>query len=794
MRIIIILFSLFSVVYAQAPSLSIFGSVQDKSSKVAMEYCTVSLYNAETDALITGVVSGLDGKFTLDNLKPGAYYIEVSFIGFEAKRVDNITLNKSTPKFNVGVVSLGSDAKLVNEVEVTALKSSVRYELDKKVVDVDKNIAASNGTAVDVLETVPSIQTDIDGNVSLRGSTGFLVLINGRPSVLEASEALRQIPASTIENIEIITNPSAKYDASGTAGIVNIITKKKNTDGISGIINARGGMFNSYGADGTISIKKKKFTYTFSGNYNHNERPGNYSSELNTTLNDTTVSTINDGSKTRIFTNYNIKGAIEYRPTENQYIGLAYTYGGFNMVFNDELDFSFINRETGDSEDFVNFNESTRKGPFHEIIFDYGYTFKNKSQLTTHVSYNRRGFNETIENNRLDENDNLLLGTKSTEIGPSQRVRVNADYTIPVKENSKFELGMMLELGKSDEENIQYNQDVTNGDLIEDPNFYSDVIYKKNIRAFYGMFASKWEKVSYQFGLRTENTTRDISVQNTGTDFLVDRLDFFPSAHMSVDINKQHQYFVSYSKRINRPRGHFLEPNTIYTDANTLWQGNPDILPEYIHAIETGWLFQFKKKGSWSNEIYFRREINSMQYVRVPLDYELSLQFPENVGNSNSIGLESSLSLLPLKWWNTDIMANVFYYNLKGSYADEVYDRSSFSSIFRWNNYFKIKKSTRIQFNGSYSSPIVNAQGRQAYNLRFDGGVKQDFFNGNLSLGVQVRDIFNTQVRKSTAEGNNFTFTRISDPRGPSVMFSASYRINNYKPSKPDMTDDGGEF
>lgn len=794
MRHLLILFFIFSSVQAQIVSFSITGSVQDNATKSPMEYCTVSLFDSETGELITGIVSDLDGNFALNSLKAGNYYLEVSFIGFEAKRIENIELNKSNPSHKTGPISLGSDARLINEVEFTALKSSVRYELDKKVVDVDKNIAASNGTAVDVLATVPSVQTDIDGNVSLRGSSGFLVLINGRPSVLEASEALRQIPASTIENIEIITNPSARYDAAGTAGIINIITKKKNTDGTSGILNVRGGTFSSYGADGTVSIKKKKFTYTFAGNYNHRESPGNYRSELNTTIGDTTVSTLNDGFKNRIFNNYNIKGAIEYRPTENQYISVGYTYGGFKMIFRDELDFNFVNRTANTSESFTNFNESVRKGPFHEFILDYEYTFKNKSALSTHLSFNKRGFEESISNDRVNESMNLILGTQSTEIGPSQRLRVNVDYSIPVKENSKFELGMMIQLNKSDEENIQYNKNIINGELTEDPNFYSDVIYKRNIRAFYGMFSSKWKKVSYQFGLRTENTLRDITVQNTGENFLIDRLDFFPSAHTSININEQNQYFISYSKRINRPRGWYLEPNAVFTDANTLWQGNPEILPEYIHSIETGWLFQFKKKGSWSNELYYRREINSTQFVRVPLDFELSREFPENIGNSNAIGLESSLSLLPFSWWNTDVMANIFYYSLKGSYEDEVFDRSSFSYILRWNNYFKIKKSTKIQFNGSYESPIVNAQGREAYTLRFDAGVKQDFFDGNLSLGMQVGDLFNTYIRRNTAEGSNFTFSRINNPRGPSVMFSASYRINNYKAKRPDYSDGGGEF
>lgn len=780
--------------HAQMPSLSVSGNVQEQQSNKPMEYCTISIFDATTEDLVTGIVSDLQGNFIVDKLKPGLYDVEVSFIGFEAKRVEDIILSMAKPRVNIGTIFLGTDATLVNEVEVTALKSSVRYELDKKIVDVDKNIAAANGTAVDILATVPSIQTNIDGDVSLRGSTGFLVLINGRPSVLDANDALRQIPANTIDNIEIITNPSARYDAEGTAGIINIITKKKSNDGTSGILNIRGGTFNSYGGDATLSIKKKKFTYTIAGNYRHNERPGIYKSTLNTLLNDTTVSTLNDGEKEKIFNNYNVKGSIEFRPTDNQYIVASYTYGGWKMIFRDELDFSFINQTTGDEENFVNRNESKRSGPFHEVILDYGYDFKNKSQFTAHASFNKRGFEELVFSERFDEVDDLIYGTQSSEIGPSQRIRINLDYLIPVQDHSKFELGLMQQYGKSDEENIAFQRDIASNNLIEQTQFYSNVVYKKNIRAFYGMFSSKWEKLSYQLGLRTENTLRNIFVRNTQTTFLVDRLDLFPSASLSVNINEQHQYFINYSKRINRPRGWYLEPNAIFTDANTLWQGNPEILPEYIHAIESGWLFNFKKKGSWNNEVYFRRELNVMQIVRVPLDFELTRQFPENIGTSNTLGLESSLSLLPFRWWNTDLMANVFYYNLEGAYEDEVFDRSSFSYILRWNNYIKLSRSTRLQFNGSYSSPIVNAQGREKFTYRFDAGLKQEFLDGKMNLGIQVRDLFNTYVSRSILDGTNFDFQRENDPRGPSLVFSASYRINNYRSKKPNYSSGGGEF
>lgn len=789
-----IISNLFVISALAQSNFSISGIVKDNDTKQVMEYATVSLYNTSDSSLVTGLVTNLEGKFTLDNLKPGNYYVDVSFIGFKSKKIGNLVLSPSNPKIVLPVTYLGADADVIGEVEVTAIKQSVKYELDKKVVDVDKNIAASSGTAADVLATVPSVQTDIDGNVSLRGSSNFKVFINGRPSVLDANDALQQIPASTIENIEIITNPSAKYDAEGTGGIINIITKKQKLEGFSGIINVRGGIWDTYGGDATLSYKKKRFTFLLSGNYNHMGHPGTYESVMNTTLNDTTVSTINNGTEKRSFTRYNINAGIEYDITDNSFIGVSYRYGAFKMLSNDELDYQFINRTTGEEESFTNYNESLRKGPFHEFALNYGNTFKNKHELKAGVNYNFRNFLEQIDNKRED-NDELIFNTKSEEKGPSSRLRINIDYTAPVGENSKFEFGFLQELSKGQDENIAYILDVNTNEFTEQNQFYSDLKNSKDIRAFYGTFSSKWKKLSYQIGVRSEHTNRVIESKNLNTSYKVKRLDLFPSTYFSYQFNDKHQMFLNYSKRINRPRPWYLEPNVIYSDANTLWGGNPDLLPEYIHSVELGWLYTFSKKGTWSNEVYFRNEQNVISFIRLPVDYQLTLQRPENVGVSNSVGLESSLSYLLLKWWNTDLMANLFYFNLKGSYQNISYDRSSFSYNFRWNNYFTIKKNTKFQFNASYSSPIVTAQGKDKYILSFDAGFRQSLLNKQLEIGLQGRNIFGTVKRQSINSGPNFDYSRVNKPKAPSIILSLSYKINNYKAKKPTFTDDGsGEF
>ncbi|MEZ4915747.1 MAG: outer membrane beta-barrel family protein [Chitinophagales bacterium] len=220
----------------------------------------------------------------------------------------------------------------------------------------------------------------------------------------------------------------------------------------------------------------------------------------------------------------------------------------------------------------------------------------------------------------------MIFNTKSEEKGPSSRLRINIDYTAPVGENSKFEFGFLQELSKGQDENIAYILDVNTNEFTEQNQFYSDLKNSKDIRAFYGTFSSKWKKLSYQIGVRSEHTNRTIESKNLNTTYKVKRLDLFPSTYFSYQFNDKHQMFLNYSKRINRPRPWYLEPNVIYSDANTLWGGNPDLLPEYIHSVELGWLYTFSKKGTWSNEVYFRNEQNVISFIRLPVDYQLTLQ------------------------------------------------------------------------------------------------------------------------------------------------------------------------
>ena len=770
------------------------GKVIDKDTKIPMEYCTVSLFKAD-GSLVGGNITDETGTFVIDKLVPGNFYLEVSFLGFEKQKIESVTLSKENMVTNVGTISLMPNAEQIQEVEVSGIRSNVKYEIDKKVINVDKQIAASSGSAVDVLENSPAVQVDVEGNVSLRGSQGFQVLINGRPSVLDANEALKQIPASSIENIEIITNPSAKYDAEGTAGIINVITKKDSQKGFSGMISARAGLYENYGGDITLSYNAGKVTYSLSGSYNDRNSPTFLTSELETNLNGNVVNTQSTGLTEWKFRNYNIKPGIEIRPNDFNTINLAFSYGGWKMFVDNELNFTQENKTTNTVSEYSSINDTERGAPFYQGQVDYTLKFNNKSHIMFHTSYAKRDFEEEVYNYEYDAVGNLADAILSTEGGPVDRVRINLDYTYPVQENGKIELGFMQNIGWSADDNQGYDFILATEEFVENQQFASKVDYTRNVRAFYGTYSNKWKKLGYQLGVRTENTDRTISVSGTTEEYKIQGLDFFPSLHFSYNITEKNQLFASYSRRINRPPGWQLEPNTIWLDANTLWSGDPNIKPRMIGSYELGWLKYFKEKGSFSLEIYYRNEQNVIEFVRSAYSEDVILMQPTNVGTQHSAGVEARLNIKPFKWWDVDITGNTFGYKLNADLNGNTFDRKGFAWNTGINNYFVIKKNTKIQFDGRYNSKQKNAQGEFGDFFSFNAGISQSFLKRALTISLQARDLFNTTAYEQTNNVNqDYYLYNKRDPKSPRLMLNVSYRINNYRAKRPQGYEDNDDF
>lgn len=785
-----------------APKGKIKGTVIDEQSKKPLEYATVALYRAKDDKLITGTITDYLGQFKIDQPNDGGdYYLVITFVGLKDQKSSIFKLDNSQHNLNLGNFFLKSASKDLGEVEVVGKRAPIEYKIDKKVINVDKQITSSAGTAVDVLENVPSVQVDVEGNVSLRGSTGFTVLIDGKPTILDPSDALRQIPSSSIENIEIITNPSVKYEPDGATGIINIITKKNYLDGLSGIVNLDAGMYGQYGADFQVSYRANKFNFILGANYHKHARPGSEESERYSVSNDTAYYLNSNGDAGREHTSKSIRAGIEYNPTKRDFLSLAGRIGTWDMLHDATLRYDTYTDPATYVDAYNSFDKTTRGGGYNSIDGVYQHDFTNNDTLRPgskkgpgngepkrlhniklEVNYRYHNSDENSTNELRTLSDSITGGKRNVEKGPSKRVRINLDYSLPIGKKDKFESGFQARFGKSTDITELYNLDTENQDWIIDEAFSNKTNYNRNIYALYALYAGMIGDFGYQAGLRGEYTDRLIST--TGEDdFKLNRWDYFPTLHLSYNLPLDQQLMVSYSRRIDRPRGWYLEPFLTWEDEYNVRRGNPDLKPEYIDSYDLGYLIKFKD-NFFSLEGYYRVTHNKVERVTSVYSENVMLHTLENVGQDYSLGFEAMLNIALFKWWEMDISGNLFNYRLKGSLYDESFNRTSLNWNSRLSNTFTLWKNGQLQINSRYNSASVTAQGTSSDYYTVDAAFKVNFFDRSLSANLQARDILGTSKREYTSEGQDFNTYNLYRPKTPVLMLTISYRFNNFKPSK----------
>lgn len=769
--------------------MTISGRVLEEDTKTAMEYCTVSLYQAADSSLITGTISDMDGYFVLKTKSPRNTYLKVSFIGFETKMISKLPAPAGPEGIQMGDIYLGSGANKVDAVEVIASRSTVRYELDKKVVDVSKNLASESGTAVDVLETVPSITVDIDGNVALRGSTSFLVLVNGQPTQLDASEALQQIPANNIKNIEIITNPSARFEAGNSAGILNIILKEEKQQGTSGMLSLNAGTFGQYGGSVNIKHNINKFSFDFSAFLRANTRP-QLTTDSSYTNSSDEIYTTTEGESTRGRSGVSFNYNMGYQLAKTHNISLGFMYGRWNMKTDNDNTALQVNETQNTSEILRNINDTKRGAPYFGPSLTYTGTLKNKTTLSAFINYSQRDFSEKVINGVYDVNNLVSDGSISTEESFSQKIAAKIDIGIPIKKG-KLEVGGQARNNWNDETTENFELDTSSGNYAKtDYNNYTTA-NKDFVYGLYASYGNKYKKFSYSAGLRAEYTDRTIFLVEDNESYNYFKWNYFPTAHLSYSIDDMHQVYASYSTRIRRPRGWFLEPGYIKTGVNSFFQGNLEIIPTITNSVEIGWTKTFKKNVRVSAEVFYKYNQDVMEIVTQVQDDNTTLDRPYNIGDQQNLGLEANLSMKPLKFWEFDIMGTTYYNSLKGSFEENVYDTKSFQWNARMNNFFNVTKTTKIQFTARYNSKEVTALGYEGYRLGFDLGVKQSFLKRALNITLNARNIFNTERRFGENSADNYFYSYYNTPRWPSVNLAVSYRINNYKPKRNANTEEG---
>lgn len=766
---------------------SIVGKVKDRNENVPMQYTNVVLYRLPDSTMVNGTITNHEGVFKFTGLKNGRYYLKIHFIGFQVKTIGNIVISPQKREVKLPAIYLDPVASTLRDVEVKASRSRITYQVDKKVVNVTKDLMASAGSAIDVLENVPSIDVDLEGNVSLRGSSNFTVLINGRPSVLEGNDALQQIPASSIQRIEIITNPSAKYDPEGVGGILNIILKKGKNLGINGLINGSVGSNNKYRGNALVGYRTKKLNAFITAEGSYRDMNMYVITDDETYLPDTINYRHSLIDLVRNRNGYGVGGGLDYYLSKKATLTFSGKYGGRGFGMDNTSRRNIYTVPAYEDIYSKSFSHSSSWGNYYSLQSDYLQKFNDHGhQLEFFVYFSGKNDDETeVQSDYFTDpqwNDigDLSSGIRTRTIDSSNDIRVKVDYSLPVGKKGKLEAGYQSRFYNENGEYAYEVFDTATGQWYSNENYQSLVDFKRNIHSAYISFKNVRNSFGYELGFRTEYTDRSVDNHDDKPAFVIQQFDFFPTVHLSYQLPDNYQVYTSYSRRINRPDQWSLNPFPMIIDPYNIRVGNPKLEPEKIDSYEFGAQKIFAKSFI-SFESYYRVTSNRITRVRLLDTAGIIIHTRENVDKDYSLGAELMANLRLVSWFSMNASFNIYHYKLEGSIEGEDVASNSTNWSGRMTASFSIKKSLRIQWMGIYRSKTVTLQGTRKGMFYTNLAVRKDFLKHKLNLTLSARDILGTAQYESTATGEGFHSHSIFRRESPIVLLNIAYVINNYK-------------
>lgn len=787
------------------------GSISDEND-APLEYANVIIYSQKDSSLVTGGITNVNGEFAIEEVPFGRFYLEANFIGYNKKIVPDLKVIPGNTNIEVGNISLGIAQTELQEIEIVGEKNPIEYHIDKKVVNVSSDLTAAGGSVARALENVPSVRVDLEGNVSLRGSSNFRVFVDGRPSVLQGSDALQQIPASAVENVEIITNPSAKYDPDGVGGIINIVMKKNIKTGLNGVINTMVGVRDKYSADGLFNYRAGKFNFFLGANWNDQSFLMNRISDRTTFRNDSAFVIESNGDGIMRRRGYDVNGGFDFNMTEKSTLSFSGSYGYFGWGRDSDTYQKTFSNPSTETDYLVNISESLRDGNFINFNLNFQHKFDKKGHEISALAFWSHQYNQEDNDNndefQADANwqlaDDLPYRIYTNEIGSSDEYRLQIDYTKPLK-NGKFEVGMQYRRDLDAEDFIFQEYDNEGNEWIDNPLFTNSNNFERNITSGYFQFSNKLMGFEYQLGLRGEYTDRSIRPGNPDKTYVVDQVNFFPTVHLTRQISKTDQIQGGYSRRINRPRGYYLEPFISFYNRFTYRRGNPNIMPEFVNSFELNYQKRFGASFI-SLESYFRETQNAItrtQGIYSEQDNIMLLEY-KNVNTERAIGAEVMANWEVTDWLRLNPSVNMYQYEVQGTLqndsalnrdsnlTDVSVARSSFNYDLRLNGTAKITPTTRLQLIGMYNGPSATAQGNREGFYMVNAAVRQDFFDGKLSATFQAQNIFDSMRFKINSEGSNFQSLYMFVREARIFQLTLSWKINNYKSKEKGGYRDGG--
>jgi outer membrane receptor protein involved in Fe transport len=762
------------------------GKVVAKNTKLPIEYAQVVLYQLPDSVLVTGSITGIDGAFLLPDIQAGDYYVVVSFIGFDSKKISNIQFSTNQKIVNLGVVELNESLTDLAVVEIVDEKNLIQYQIDKKVVNVSKKLDAAGGSVANALENTPSIQVDMEGNVSLRGSSNFTVLIDGKPSALSGSDALKQIPASIVENVEIITNPSAKYNPEGTSGIINIVMKKNAQKTSNGIINLSAGTYNKYSGDFSFNYYSKKMNFFMNGNYSSMHSYPFSSLDAWKLFQDTVYYTSQNVERNQVFDPYSISIGFDFTINSKNSLTAKYQFGHWGMDLNMKA------KTTESIKDpvlnFYNLSLSSMliSGFYHTGTINFNHDFKKKDHdlVTSLVVSNWQGVNSTDVNELVTNNnfDRYFFANHHVNSQNDENISVffKTDYTLPISENRNLEAGLQIDSKiVNSEYKIEFEDFATKIWSIPSGGI-QNMVFNQDIYSAYVTSSGKIKGIRYLVGLRAEYMLRNLKMPLDNMEYPLNQFNFFPTLHLSRQLKKDRQLQASYSRRVNRPREWSLNPFPVYSDSYISQIGNPNLKPEFTDSYELNFM-QHIKKGFFAIEMFYRQTNDAFNQTLTMDTLGIILVETKNMGKNYAYGLEFSTNLSLAKWFNFYMSANLFSYNINLEEANVNIERQSINSDFSANATFKIDDRTRVQLVGFYNAPRLTSQGNQFAMYGANLSVGRDFLKKKLQLTLSIRDVFYSMNYGFITDLPNLYSEFNYRSEYPVIMLQVSYKINDYK-------------
>lgn len=796
----IILFFLFCFTSIQAQNITITGTIIDNDSNEPLEFATISFIAKGKQP--QGGITDEQGKFKII-IAAGTYQINYEYITFKKITIENQTLSKDT---DLGIIKMSQDIAELEAAVVIAEKTTVDIRLDKKIYNIGKDLTVRGGTVSDVLDNVPSVNVDVEGNVSLRGNDNVRILIDGRPSALvgvNSADALRQIPSEAIEKVEVITSPSARYDAEGTAGILNIILRKNKLKGFNGSTQVNTGYPENWGVSFNGNLRSKNINYFTNTGYRYRETPGNASSDIQYLPGSNAANALVQERRNfdrlgrNIFTSL---GTEYFINKQSSIVGnLVYRLGNDNDVNSND-----INRFSEDGS----LNEATARREAEseddervQMTLDYKNDLDDNGQkLTASLQYATSLEKERGNITEFDiVNDELNDLERTLQTEDEQTALLQIDYELPIGENIQWEAGYRGNY--RDITNTFYLEerlDFPNGPLVPDAFLNNSFNYKELVNAVYTQYGREWGAFSILTGLRIENTQVEITEATTSNESKKDYTNLFPTVNLGYELSKKASITLGYNRRIRRPRGRFLNPFPSRSSEASIFQGNVDLDPTISNGLDLGYLKRWDK-FTLSTSIYANRSENNWEFIQQQTGQitdngdPVIRRFPVNLSTQDRLGYELTLTYRPFKWWTINSDFNLFRVTTDGSFENQNFDFTNTTYNIRFNQKWSLPSKIDLQANFNYRGASANAQNTREGIGVLNLAASMDLFNEKATLTMNLSDVFNSRRRQGTTVTDDFISVNEFQWRERQLNLAFIYRFNQKKSKRNSNSSRGGD-